>query len=88
MLERARALSVLDRVEAELGEVEDALRRMDEGTYGRCDLCGRQLDDDQLEAAPTARLCPEHQPGAGAPPRSDSEPDGGAGESGNPAGPD
>jgi RNA polymerase-binding transcription factor DksA len=67
-LERARALSTLARIEAELGEVEDALRRMDEGMYGRCDVCGRLLGDEQLRATPTARLCPEHQPGAAAPP--------------------
>jgi hypothetical protein len=54
---------VLERIDAELGEVEDALRRLEEGTYGRCDVCGRPLDDDQLEAMPTARLCPERQPG-------------------------
>jgi RNA polymerase-binding protein DksA len=40
-----------------LGEIEAALRRIDEGTYGRCVVCGRQIDEERLEAVPHATLC-------------------------------
>jgi RNA polymerase-binding transcription factor DksA len=55
-------LAAVAVVEAELSDVERALARLDEGTYGTCEACGTALPDEQLEAAPAARLCREHQP--------------------------
>jgi RNA polymerase-binding transcription factor len=40
-----------------LGEIEAALGRIDEGTYGLCANCGRPIDEERLEAVPYARLC-------------------------------
>jgi DnaK suppressor protein len=40
-----------------LGETEDALRKFDAGTYGRCESCGNQIAEARLEAMPAARLC-------------------------------
>jgi RNA polymerase-binding transcription factor DksA len=54
---RERDLSILERVEAELGEVEHALQRLDDGTYGKCEACGKPIDDDRLQALPAARFC-------------------------------
>jgi RNA polymerase-binding transcription factor DksA len=48
-------------VEAELDDVTRALDRLDEGTYGTCEVCGGTLGDDVLAAAPAARFCGEHQ---------------------------
>jgi RNA polymerase-binding transcription factor DksA len=59
--EREKDLSILEQVEAELADVEYALRRLDDGTYGTCEVCGKVIPDDRLEAIPTARLCLEHQ---------------------------
>ena len=59
--ERERDLSILERVEAELADVEHALRRLDEGTYGICEACGKPISDDRLEAQPAARFCVEDQ---------------------------
>ena len=59
--ERERDLSILERVEAELADVEHALRRLDEGTYGICEACGKPISDDRLEAQPAARFCLEDQ---------------------------
>jgi RNA polymerase-binding transcription factor DksA len=59
--EREKDLSILEQVEAELGDVEHALRRLDEGTYGTCEVCGREIPDERLEAMPATRLCLEHQ---------------------------
>ena len=58
---READLSILERVEAELVDVEHALRRLDEGTYGLCEACGRPISDDRLEAQPAARFCLEDQ---------------------------
>ena len=59
--EREKDLSILEQVEAELGDVEHALRRLDEGTYGTCEVCGKVIPDERLEAMPATRLCLEHQ---------------------------
>lgn len=55
--ERERDLSILEQVEAELADVEHALRRLDEGSYGTCEACGQPIGDDRLEALPAARFC-------------------------------
>jgi RNA polymerase-binding transcription factor DksA len=58
---READLSLLEQVEAELADVEHALRRIDDGTYGTCEACGRPIDDDRLEVLPAARFCVEDQ---------------------------
>jgi DnaK suppressor protein len=40
-----------------LAEVDAALRRIDDGTYGNCVVCGRPIDEERLEAVPYATLC-------------------------------
>ena len=59
--EREKDLSILEQVEAELADVEHALRRLDDGTYGTCEACGKTIDDARLEALPAARFCLEDQ---------------------------
>jgi RNA polymerase-binding transcription factor DksA len=59
--EREKDFSILEQVEAELADVERALRRLDDGTYGRCEACGSPIGDDRLVAMPAARFCIEHQ---------------------------
>jgi len=59
--EREKDLAILESIEAELADVEHALRRLDEGTYGTCEVCGTPIDPERLEAVPAARLCREHQ---------------------------
>lgn len=54
---RERDLSILEQVETELGDVEHALRRLDDGTYGTCEACGKPIPDERLEALPAARFC-------------------------------
>jgi len=59
--EREKDLSILEQVEAELADVEHALRRIDDGTYGTCEACSKPIDDSRLEAMPAARFCLEDQ---------------------------
>lgn len=61
LFDRERDLGILEAVEGELAEVERALTRIDEGTYGICEACGKEIGDDRLEAQPYARLCVEDQ---------------------------
>lgn len=44
-----------------LTEVRDALRRVEEGNYGRCIECGREIEPARLEAIPWTRYCLEDQ---------------------------
>ena len=62
--EREKELSILDQVQAELDDVERALKRLDEGTYGRCEACSVDIGDERLAAVPAARFCLEHQAAA------------------------
>lgn len=50
----------LDQVEAELDALDQALVRLDDGTYGVCEVCATRIDDDLLAEAPTASRCPAH----------------------------
>ncbi len=53
--EREKDLSILESLESELAEIEAALRRIDEGTYGLDEVTGEPIDPKRLEAVPTAR---------------------------------
>jgi RNA polymerase-binding transcription factor DksA len=50
----------LDVIAAELAGVETALRRLDDSTYGRCEICGVPLEATALEPDPLATRCPAH----------------------------
>ena len=49
--------SQVDAVDALLDEVELALTRLDDGTYGRCESCGAPIDDERLAELPIVRSC-------------------------------
>jgi len=55
--ERELELTTLSIVEGELKEIDDALRRLDHGSYGICEECGKPIDEARLEAVPWARYC-------------------------------
>jgi len=40
-----------------LDDIQVALQKFDDGTYGRCEACGGPIADARLEAMPAARLC-------------------------------
>ncbi len=45
----------------ELEEIRLALQKINEGTYGICERCGKAINEERLEAIPTARLCRDCQ---------------------------
>lgn len=55
IFEREKDLSILEGLELELAEVEAALRRLDDGTYGVDEVTGEPIDPERLEAIPAAR---------------------------------
>ncbi len=55
--ERARLLSVMKALRANLRWVNRALKKMDLGTYGVCERCGNPVPIERLEALPWAILC-------------------------------
>src|SRR5262245_47345473 len=50
-------LQLMESEEESLTAIEDALERMDEGTYGDCDSCGAKIPKARLEALPFVSLC-------------------------------
>jgi RNA polymerase-binding protein DksA len=40
-----------------LGEIDAALKRIDNGTYGICEACGKPIGEERLEAIPWTRFC-------------------------------
>ena len=50
-------LAQLRREVEEIGDVEAALERIREGTFGKCTVCGDAVDRERLDAYPTAKRC-------------------------------
>ena len=59
--EREKDESIIQGFEIELGEIEDALGRIEDGTYGRCETCREPIGEARLEAMPHARYCVDDQ---------------------------
>src|SRR5437764_10847136 len=53
--EREKDLSILEQLENELAELQAALSRVEEGTYGIDEVTGEPIDPARLDALPTAR---------------------------------
>ncbi len=56
-LELEKRLALEKQAKDHLAEVEHALHKFEEGTYGLCDSCGKPIAPDRLEALPQASLC-------------------------------
>ena len=57
--ERSRLISVAQALRSNLREVDHALAKMENGTYGACERCGRPISEERLDALPWATLCIE-----------------------------
>lgn len=52
--------AILTELEVRHKNVSDALKKIEEGTYGVCETSGEQIEEDRLEANPAARTCKAH----------------------------
>jgi RNA polymerase-binding protein DksA len=55
--ERQQVAALLERARRRLADVETAMRAVEAGTYGRCEICGREIAAERLAARPAARSC-------------------------------
>src|SRR5438128_11683394 len=57
--ERGEVEALSGQLSETLTDIEDALAKFDDGTYGECESCHRRIPEARLEAMPAARLCIE-----------------------------
>jgi RNA polymerase-binding transcription factor DksA len=53
--EREKDIAILEQLEYDLAEIESALQRLDEGSYGIDEVSGEPIQPERLDAYPTAR---------------------------------
>jgi RNA polymerase-binding protein DksA len=56
-LELEKRLNMENRIRQDLARVEHALDKIQKGSYGLCDNCGKPINPERLEALPQASLC-------------------------------
>jgi DnaK suppressor protein len=61
--DRDFALSMLSKEQGSLYEIDEALKRIEDGTYGVCDLCQKPIKHERLEALPFTRYTVDCQAG-------------------------
>jgi RNA polymerase-binding transcription factor DksA len=58
--EQGEHRALVGRLEETLADVDRALAKLDDGTYGKCEVCGEDIADARLEALPASRYCINH----------------------------
>jgi RNA polymerase-binding transcription factor DksA len=51
---------IMNKLDEQLNKVKAALDRIDKGTYGICEICGKPIERDRLEADPSVRISIKH----------------------------
>lgn len=59
--EQEFTLGLIENEEELIRAIDEALERIDEGTYGKCDTCGKAIPRERLKTVPHASLCVECQ---------------------------
>ena len=54
------ARRVAEEAEERLADIEHALSRLDDASYGRCEMCGEPIESERLAQRPSARRCVAH----------------------------
>ncbi len=62
-VERIAQVDAAKRLDAKLDDVVRALEKLDDDSYGRCDVCGSPIGRARLEAIPWAVRCIDHAAG-------------------------
>jgi len=57
LFERSKDMSLREDAQIKLNAIAHALKRMGEGTYGKCDMCGREIPVKRLAAVPYTTQC-------------------------------
>jgi DnaK suppressor protein len=55
--ERQHTAALLDQARDQIAAIDAALAKLDDGSYGTCERCGRRISDERLIARPTAGTC-------------------------------
>lgn len=55
--ERTEVIGLVDSIKSQLDDVDIALKKLSDGTYGVCDRCGKDIAEARLEARPSSVLC-------------------------------
>lgn len=71
-VERMATTATARSLSASLEDIDRALVKIGEGSYGRCDDCGNEIEGARLEALPAAALCVDCSRGVVQPPHSGS----------------
>lgn len=58
--EMGEARALAGSLREQLDDVEEALKALDEGRYGLCEVCSQPIAEARLEAMPTTRRCIDH----------------------------
>ena len=58
-VERLNRVGTARELDAMLQDVDRALQKLEDGTYGICDRCGKLIPEERLEARPWSVLCVE-----------------------------
>lgn len=51
---------IVAQLEPRLNEVKSALEKIENGSFGKCEVCGESIEEDRLEANPAAKTCKLH----------------------------
>jgi len=62
LYEREKDLALNEHTERELKDINHALRAIENNTYGICEVCGKEIAYERLEALPTTTFCKDHSP--------------------------
>lgn len=57
MFDKERMYALLDNEKKAIHRIDDALERINRGTYGKCELCGKEIQRERLEGMPSALTC-------------------------------
>lgn len=57
MEDREKSYALIDNEKKILNDIQEALERIDKGTYGICSICGNEISDERLDFIPYTSLC-------------------------------
>jgi YteA family regulatory protein len=62
LYEREKDIALNQHTDLQLLNINRALEAMENGTYGTCEVCGKEIPFERLEALPNTTYCKEHSP--------------------------